>query len=122
MAFVEPLSASKTLIAFSTDFSVMISLGSIGFSTIRAAAEPDASAALRRSACTAGIAAVPGMVIPRVSATQAIVEAVPITAQLPAVVASRPSISSIWSFETSPDLYLAQNLRQSVQAPSLSSP
>ena len=57
------------------------------------ASAPVASAARRRSACTAGIAAVPGSIMPSASAMQAMVEAVPITAQVPAVVASRPSTS-----------------------------
>ena len=43
--------------------------------------------------------------------------AVPITAQVPVVVASRPSIVSIASAETSPARNFAQKRRQSVQAP-----
>ena len=61
----------------------------------RTAAAPVASAARRRSACTAGMAAVPGSMMPSASAMQAIVLAVPMTAQVPAVVARRPSTSSI---------------------------
>ncbi len=53
---------------------------------------------------------------------QAMVEAVPITAQVPAVVASRPSTRSISSPSISPARYFAQKRRQSVQAPSRSSP
>ena len=63
---------------------------------------PLASAALRRSACVAGMAAERGSAMPSVSATQAMVLAVPITAQEPAVVASRPSTSSISARSTSP--------------------
>ena len=51
---------------------------------------------------------------------QAMVEAVPITAQLPAVVASRPSMTEISSSLILPARYCAQKRRQSVQAPSRS--
>ena len=69
------------------------------------ACSPVASDALRRSACTAGIAAVPGSVNPRVSEMHAIVLAVPMTGHVPAVVASRPSIKSISVFDFSPARY-----------------
>ncbi len=48
------------------------------------------------------------------------VEAVPITAQVPAVVASLPSTSEISLSSTLPARYCAQKRRQSVQAPSRS--
>jgi len=51
---------------------------------------------------------------------QAIVLAVPMTAQVPAVVARLPSMSWICSPVTSPARYFAQKRRQSVQAPSRS--
>ena len=84
------------------------------------AAAPVASAARNRSACTAGIAAVPGRIMPSASAMQAMVEAVPMTAQVPAVVASRPSMSVISLSSILPARYCAQKRRQSVQAPSRS--
>ncbi len=84
------------------------------------AAAPVASAARSRSAWTAGIAAVPGSIMPSASAIAAMVLAVPITAQVPAVVARLPSISSISSRLTSPARKRAQKRRQSVQAPSRS--
>ena len=92
MALVEPPIASSTRSAFSTDFSVMISLGRIGDAAICTARRPLSSAARSRSACTAGIAAVPGSAMPSASAIDAMVEAVPITAQVPAVVARLPSM------------------------------
>jgi len=49
---------------------------------------------------------------------QAMVEAVPITAQVPAVVASLPSTSEISASSILPARYCAQKRRQSVQAPS----
>ena len=84
------------------------------------ACAPDASAALRRSACIAGIAAVPGNAMPRVSVMQAIVLAVPMTAQVPDVVTNLDSIFSMPALSISAALNFAQNRRQSVHAPSLS--
>ncbi len=49
---------------------------------------------------------------------QAMVLAVPMTMQVPAVVASRVSISPISSASIVPARYCAQKRRQSVQAPS----
>ena len=97
MALVEPPTAISTRMAFSTDFSVMTWLGRIGSAISRTAALPVSSAATSRSACTAGMAAVPGSDMPSASAMQAMVEAVPITAQVPAVTDSRPSTASISS-------------------------
>ena len=111
-------SAISTRNAFSTDFPVMTRSGRIGSCASRTAALPLSSAATSRSACTAGIAAVPGSDIPSASAMQAMVLAVPITAQVPAVTAKRPSTSAISSASTAPARYLAQKPRQSVQAPS----
>ncbi len=81
------------------------------------AARPVASPARKRSACTAGIAAVPGRSMPSASATHAIVLAVPMTAQVPAVVASRVSTRSIVARSTSLLRNFAQKRRQSVHAP-----
>ncbi len=97
MPLVEPPSASRTRSALSTAAAVTTSDGRGPRSTIATACMPLASAARRRSAWTAGIAAVPGSVMPSVSARQAIVLAVPITMQVPAVVASRLSIAEISS-------------------------
>ena len=60
------------------------------------------SAIRSRSACTAGIAAEPGSATPRASARQAMVEAVPMTAQVPAVTARRPSTARISASSSSP--------------------
>ena len=87
--------ASSTRSAFSTDCSVMIRLGRKSVPIIATARRPLASAARSRSEWTAGIAAVPGSVMPSASAIAAMVLAVPITAQLPAVVARLPSMSSM---------------------------
>ncbi len=117
IALVEPPMASSTRSAFSTAAAVRISRGAIGRAISRTAAAPVASAARSRSACTAGIAAVPGSAMPSASVRQAIVLAVPITAQVPAVVARLLSISPIPASLTFPARYCAQKRRQSVQAP-----
>ena len=102
IALVEPPSASSTRSAFSTDFSLTILSGVTAEPIRLTAAMPVASAARRRSACTAGIAAVPGRIRPSASAMQAMVEAVPITAQVPAVTARLLSTCAISSALTSP--------------------
>ena len=117
MALVDPPIASSTRSAFSIDFSVMICEGRIGCFANSTARRPLASAARSRSACTAGMAAVPGSAMPRASAIDAMVEAVPITAQEPAVAARLPSISSIPAWSTCPARCMPQNRRQSVHAP-----
>ena len=119
-ALVDPETAIRTRNAFSTDFSVMISEGLIGLLSMLTAALPDSSAATSLSAATAGIAAVPGSDMPNTSAIMAIVEAVPITAQVPAVEANLTSTRSISSLSISPARYRLQKRLQSVQAPSRS--
>jgi len=112
--------ASRTRRAFSTLCGVMMRSGVRSARAISTAATPEASAARSRSACTAGMVAVPGSIMPSVSAIAAIVLAVPITAQVPAVVASPASTASISSASISPLRKRAQKRRQSVQAPSRS--
>ncbi len=101
-ALVEPPIAISTRSAFSTDGGVTMRSGVRPEAASRIAARPVASAARSRSACTAGIAALPGRIMPSASAIEAIVLAVPITAQVPAVVARLPSISWISAADTSP--------------------
>ncbi len=117
MALVEPPMASSTRKAFSTERAVMTCEGRIGCFTISTARRPLASPARSRSACTAGIAALPGSAMPSASASAAMVEAVPITAQVPAVVARLPSTASISCAFTLSARCSAQKRRQSVQAP-----
>jgi hypothetical protein len=57
---------------------------------------------------------------PSASVMQAMVEAVPITMQVPTEGASRPLTSSISISSISPARYFAHRRRQSVQAPSTS--
>ena len=118
---VEPPSASSTRAAFSIAPAVMILSGVRSDRASATARAPVASAARSRSACTAGMAAVPGSVMPSASAMAAMVEAVPMTAQVPAVVTSRPSTASISAWPSLPARNCVQNLRQSVQAPTRSS-
>jgi hypothetical protein len=88
--------------AFSNAWAVRMRSGVSREAPSLTAASPVASAARSRSAWTAGMAAVPGSVMPSVSARQAMVLAVPITAQVPAVVASRLSMPSISSWISVP--------------------
>ena len=117
MALVEPPSDISSRKAFSTEAVVMTWSGVIGWRARRTAALPVSSAATRRCESTAGIAAVPGSDMPRASVMQAMVLAVPITAQVPAVVARRVSTCLISTASTSPARNLPQKHRQSVQAP-----
>src|SRR3954453_203497 len=86
IAMVEPDVACSTTEAF---FSADLVSNSLGLgppvSAISAARLPVASANRQRSEDTAGAVAEPGSIKPRVSAMQAIVEAVPITMQVPDV-------------------------------------
>ncbi len=97
---------------------------SLGFGAseiaISAARFPLASAMRRRSAWVAGAVALMGSARPMASTMQAMVLAVPITMQVPTEGQSRPLISSISVTSIVPARYCAQNLRQSVQAPSTS--
>ena len=75
---------------------------------------------LKRSAEPDEAVAPPGSIKPRVSVRQAMVEAVPMTMQVPPVgQRDCPSSSSSLS-SNSPERNLNQNLRQSVHAPSRS--
>ena len=87
---------------------------------IATARAPVASALRRRSDITAGMHAPPGSIMPIASVTQAMVLAVPITMQVPAVGASFASIALISCASISPARKRAQKRRQSVQAPSRS--
>src|SRR6478736_5826033 len=86
IALVEPEVACSTTEAF---FNADLVSNSLGFGppvfAISAARLPVASANRQRSDDTAGAVAEPGSMKPKVSAMQAIVEAVPITMQVPEV-------------------------------------
>src|SRR3954466_8037737 len=118
---VEPPIACSTTCAFLNDDAVKNSLGRGPFALASAAATlPLASAERNRSACGAGIVALIGSDRPSASVMHAIVEAVPITMQVPTDGASRPLTASISTSSISPARYLPHNRRQSVQAPSTS--
>src|SRR5580765_6459327 len=86
MALVEPEVACSTTEAFFSADLVSISLGrGPPVLAISAARLPVASAKRQRSDDTAGAVAEPGKVKPKVSAITAMVEAVPITIQVPDV-------------------------------------
>jgi hypothetical protein len=117
IAFVEPPMADMTVSAFSNASRVMISRASRGSRASATACRPVAVACRSRSPDGAGGVAPPGSIMPSASVTAAMVDAVPITMQVPAVLTSDPSTSRIRASSSSPLRWRAQNLRQSVQAP-----
>src|ERR1700704_583659 len=118
---VEPPIACNTTCAFLNDDAVKNSLGRGPFAAaIAAATLPLASAERKRSACGAGIVALIGSDRPSASVMQAMVDAVPITMQVPTDGARRPLTASISTSSISPARYFPHSLRQSVQAPSTS--
>src|SRR5882762_549743 len=118
---VEPPIACSTTWAFLNEAAVKNSLGRGPLAlAIAAATLPLASAERNRSACGAGIVALISSDRPSASVMHAIVEAVPITMQVPTDGARRPFTASISLSSISPARYLPHNLRQSVQAPSTS--
>src|SRR3954462_2126558 len=118
---VEPPIACSTTCALRNDDCVRNSLGFGPFAfAISAATLPLASAERKRSAGGAGIVALIGSDRPSASVTQAMVEAVPITMQVPTDGARRPLTASISTSSISPARYFAHSLRQSVQAPNTS--
>jgi hypothetical protein len=78
---VLPPIAMSTRIAFSKASRVRMRVGRRSSATISTIRFPVASARARRRESAAGIAALPGSVIPSASAIEAIVEAVPMTMQ-----------------------------------------
>src|SRR5262245_32212605 len=118
---VEPPIACSTTCALRNEAGVRISLG-FGplVLAIAAATLPLASAERKRSACGAGMVALIGSDRPSASVTQAIVDAVPITMQVPTDGARRPLTASISLSSISPARYLPHKRRQSVQAPNTS--
>ncbi len=94
---VEPPIACSTTIALLNAPAERIASGRGPVRASAAAHVPEASASRRRSECTAGIVAAIGRLIPIASVMQAIVLAVPITMQVPAVGASLALTVSISS-------------------------
>src|SRR3981081_3043684 len=118
---VEPPIACSTTCAFRNDEAVSNSLGRGALALGMAAATlPLALDQRNRSACGAGIVALIGSDRPSASVMQAMVEAVPITMQVPTDGARRPLTASISTSSISPARYFAHSLRQSVQPPTTS--
>ena len=92
-ALVDPPMAMLTVMAFSIASRVMICDGARLPTPSRPCGWPLISAIARRRESGAGMAAQPGSVMPRASATEAMVLAVPMTVQWPALRAMPPSIS-----------------------------
>ncbi len=117
---VDPPTAPSTAIAFVNEPRDSSVLGRTPSRAMATARRPDATAWRRRSPVAAAAAPPPGSINPNASTKSAMVEAVPITMQVPAVGQSAPSTSSIATASTAPARCRAQNRRQSVQAPSRS--
>ena len=119
MPLVDPLIACSTAEALRSAARFRISLGrgppALAISTARV---PVASAMRMRSADTAGAVAAPGSVKPSVSASDAMVEAVPITMQVPEVGIRLSCARSRFASSRVPARKAAHSRRQSVQAPS----
>ena len=107
-ALVEPPTACSTVNALVNAEADMIERGTMRSRARATARAPAASLARRRAECTAGIAALPGIAMPIASVTSAIVDAVPMTMQVPTVGASFALISSISAAPTSPPRNLPQ--------------
>ena len=108
MALVEPPIASNTRIAFSNAFSVKTLSIVNRLRAISTASVPLCSAMRMRSAVTAGGEAPPGTVIPKASAIQAMVLAVPITEHVPTLATNCLLTSAI----SSASISSARNLPQ----------
>ena len=113
-ALVEPPTAMSTVIAFSSAWRVRILEGRRSSRTISTMRRPLSSAKAMRRESGAGMAADPGSDMPSASATMAIVDAVPMTVQWPALRTMQPSISCNSSGETWPMRYRSKILRPSV--------
>src|SRR5436190_21126690 len=94
-ALVDPPIACSTVSALVNALGDMTASGLGPDCAIATARAPEASARRRRSACTAGIVAAPGRLMPIASVMQAMVLAVPITMHVPAVGARRALTASI---------------------------
>src|SRR5947199_211545 len=121
IALVEPPIAMSPRIALSKAFAVRISEGrgppACASSTAR---RPLSSASARRRESGAGIAALPGSVMPRASAIEAIVDAVPMTMQWPDERDMQDSASQSSSSDIRPARRSAQSRQASVPEPSSS--
>src|SRR3954454_18273598 len=106
-AFVEPPNASTTRIAFSKDSAES---GEAGRDTIR---RPVATAIRGWSESAAGIDAAPGMVRPKASTAEVIVDAVPIVMQCPGDDAMRSSADAQSSSEIVPARSSSQDFQTS---------
>ena len=117
IALVEPPMAMPVRMALSKASRVRIFEGLRSSRTISMMRRPDISASAIRRESAAGIAALPGSVMPSVSAIEAMVEAVPITMQCPAERERHASISQNSSSLSRPARRSAQKRQLSVPEP-----
>ena len=109
--------AARTIRPLRSDAGVIRSRIGRGVRARSTAIRPAAVPSRNRSPVAAGEVAEPGSANPIASATQAMVEAVPITMQVPPVVASACWTSTTSSWSSSPARCSAHIPRQSVHAP-----
>ncbi len=118
-ALVEPPSVITVTMAFSIAFRVMMSRGLRSCHTMSTTRRPLAVAMRGWLESAAGIDAAPGMVMPSTSATEVMVDAVPMVMQWPGERAMPPSISSQSSWVMFPARSSAQYFQLSVPEPSV---
>ena len=117
-ALVDPPTAESTQIAFSKAFRVRIALGRKSSRTISTIRLPVRCASRLRRVSGAGIVALCGNVIPRASAIDAIVEAVPMGLQWPALLVIDDSVAMNSSTVISPARTASLIFHMSVADPS----
>src|SRR6266853_1001638 len=117
IALVEPPMAMPVRTALSKASRVRTFDGFRSSRTISMMRRPDISASAMRRESAAGIAALPGRVMPSVSAIEAMVDAVPITMQCPAERERQDSISQNSSSLRRPARRSAQKRQLSVPEP-----
>ena len=118
IALVDPPSAISAHTALPKAAAVSTWLGRSGARARTAARRPVATAWRRRAAEPDGGVAPPGSISPSASVRQAMVEAVPITMQVPPVGHNSCCTCASSSSASVPARYCSQWSRQSVQAPS----
>nr|WP_298326025.1 hypothetical protein [Haloactinopolyspora sp.] len=117
IAFVDPPMAALARILFPNAARVMTALGRRSSSTMPTMRRPASCATSNRRMSTAGQVAEPGSCMPSASATQAMVEAVPMVMQCPLDRAMHPSASKTSSCVIRPALRSSSNFQTCVPEP-----
>ncbi len=117
-AFVDPPIAASVTMALRNAARVMIALGRRSAATIATASRPVSCAPASSRVSAAGTPALPGTLMPRASATQAMVEAVPIVLQCPALLIIDDSERAKSSADSVPARTSSDSRQTSVPQPS----